>query len=121
MADNISVSVQYNSAGQPVGEFANFSDEKNNSFTIIGVPGTAYNLPAMVNEVQGTTVVALEALFDTAEQQLAFNFDTSMQSSLPSVALLPSQVIMFTDTLGNTLSLLGSTNTAYDLNLINYL
>ena len=121
MADNLSVSTQFNSTGQPVEELANFSDKRNNNFTIIGIPGTTYSLPNMVNEVQGATIVAPEAQFDLAEQQLAFNFDTSMQSSLPSVTLLPDQVIMFTDTLGNTLSLLGSANTAYDLNLINYL
>ena len=123
MADTTSVSVTVNGAGQVVSENLTFSDTKNNNMTIVGLPGGIYNLAAIPTGPGNTTatVTSVEMNFDPAEQQYTNLLNTSMQSSLPSITLTNNQVVGITDTNGNTVSLIGSINTAYDLNLITYL
>ena len=124
MADTTSVSVTVNGAGQVVAENLTFSDTKNNNMTIVGLPGATYNLASIPSGAPGSTnatVTSVEMNFDPAEQQYANLLNTSMQSSLPSIVLTNNQVVNITDTNGNTMSLLGSINTAYDLNLLTYL
>jgi len=118
MADTTQVSVTIGASGQVVAETVVFSDTKNHNMTIVGIPGGVYNLSGLPN---APTVTATEISFDAADQAIASLFNTSMQPQLPSLTLTPDQVISFTDNVGNTLSLLGSTNTAYDLNVLNYL
>ena len=123
MADNLSVSTIVNSQRQVVGLEANLSDSSNDSFNIVGVPGVVYNLSAIPTGpgTSNATVTSVEMNFDPAEQQYANLLNTSMQSSLPSVTLTNNQVVNITDISGNTMSILGSINTAYDLNLLTYL
>jgi hypothetical protein len=120
MAEPVSVGVQRGSSGQPTAMIVTISDTLNNSMQLVGIPGLQYNLASLVNPSNATTT-AVEVNFDPAEQAIAGLFNTSMQSQLPSLTLTPDQVISFTDNLGNTLSILGSINTAYDLNVLNYL
>ena len=123
MADTTTVSVTINGAGQVVSENVTFSDTKNNNMTLVGLPGGVYNLGEIPTGPGATnaTVTSVELNFDPAEQQYANLLNTSMQQSLPSIALTNNQVVNITDTTGNTVSLIGSINTAYDLNLLTYL
>ena len=114
MADNLSVFTQYNNLKQPVALVSVLSDAANNNIVVIGLPGATYNLNQLNNEVQGTTIVATET-------------SVSPNTNAPGIPLndLPSsstrEVLTFKDTQGNTLTLLGSPNTVYDLQLLPYL
>ena len=123
MADTTIVSVTRDSNANVVSENVTFSDTANHNMTIVGIPGATYNLTGLPSGPNSLvpTISATEVNFDPADQAIAGLFNTSMQPQLPSLTLTPDQVISFTDNLGNTLSLLGSTNTAYDLNVLNYL
>lgn len=111
MADNITVAVQRNSLGQPVNELVTFSDEANNNFTIVGIPGASYNLSGL----PGAPTISASEVTSTLDNTIGQLFSTSIQVANPV------QAISFTDSLQNTLTILGNPNSIYDLNLLGYL
>jgi hypothetical protein len=117
MADFVSVSTQVNAAGQPVSEVVNFSDTKNNSFTIIGIPGQNYNLAGLSTGPSGPSNVTAYGLEinSTIDASTSFLFNSSSQETQPQ------QLVSFTDPANNTMSLIGNPNVVYDLNLLWYL
>jgi len=108
MADNVTVAV---TRGQPVVEIVTFSDEANNNMSIVGVPGTQYNLAGLPG---APTITAIET-GSTVDSTVGSIFNTSVQ--VPA----NQQLISFTDSLGNNLNIIGSPNTYYDLNVLSYL
>ena len=103
MADTTTVSVVTNSAGQVVAEEVTFSDTKNHSMTIIGLPNARYNLDTLGNPSDVTVSPAT----------VVYNNTTNTYQNL--------EVITFTDTNGNTVTLAGVVGTMYDLTLLPYL
>jgi hypothetical protein len=111
VAENLSVGTTINSQGQPVGMVATISDTKNNSFQIVGIPGGMYNLGG---NPQGGTLT-------NTEVTITFNSATNMLITTELQTPQPMHALTFTATDGDTVQLLGSPNTAYDLDLLTYL
>lgn len=112
MAEPVSVSVTRNAANNVIAENVNFSDTANHQFTIVGIPGARYDLSAIGNIETNSTSPAASSVTNIYTGAL---IDTGVQEPQPL------ETIVFTDDLGNTLTLLGSPNTTYDLTLLPYL
>jgi hypothetical protein len=115
MADTTIVTTQVaTNPGQSTPEIVTFSDEKNNSFSIVGIPGGYYNLNFIPSNGVTPIISAVEVT-STVDSQISFLFNTSIQEPQPQ------QLVSFTDNQQNTISVLGSPNTIYDLNVLTYL
>lgn len=112
MAEPVSVSVTRDSTGNVVSENVNFSDMANNQFTVVGLPGARYNL-SIIGNVETNSISPIAG--SVANIYTGALIDTGVQEPQPL------ETITFTDSLGNTLTLLGSPNTTYDLTLLPYL
>ena len=115
MVDNLSVSTEVNSQGQVVGLVANLSDNRNNSFNVIGIPGKTYNLNTLQNAVTGTTITSSPVTSTPPNNITEGLIDTGLQESQPVTTMV------WTDINGNTITFLGTPNTIYDLSLLPYL
>ena len=110
MADTTSVSVTRNQYGQAVAETVVFSDTANHNMTVVGIPGATYNL----TNIPGAGTALVTATPGTSSGNTT-GIDTGVQ--VPNLI----ETITFTDSNGNTVTLLGAPNTVYDLTLLPYL
>jgi len=115
MADNLSVSTIVNSQSQGIRLVANLSDDRNNSFNIVGIPGKTYDLNTLQNAVIGTTITSSPVTSTPPNNITEGLIDTGLQESQPVTTMV------WTDTNGNTITFLGIPNTIYDLSLLPYL
>jgi hypothetical protein len=115
MADEVAVSIVTNNLGQAISENVTFSDKQNHNMTIVGVPGARYSLTSLPSNGGTPSAITVSGGATGSNPPNTTGISTPVQS--PN----PVEVITFTDSSGNTLTLLGAPNTVYDLTLLPYL
>jgi len=114
MAEPLSVSVVYTDKGMPIAEEAVFTDTKNNTFVVTGIPGARYNLDQIANEVFAVTIAG-----STVTVSSPMSSGTLIPTYMPDSS--PLEAITFTSLTGGSFQILGALGASYDLELLKYL